>query len=276
MPYASNKAIRIWYEIEGSGPPLVLHIGFAGWLENWMDAGYVAALRDAYRLVLLDPRGQGRSDAPHDPEAYAPSSRVGDVLAVLDAEGIGRTHFWGYSMGGHVGYALGSLAPDRVASLIIGGATPFGGYPRPTDGDEMLEGLRQGMAGLAAQWEAEFPDCWLSPGERERTLASDAEALVAARLAHLTEMDHTDAAVAAIRTRALLYAGTLDEPELVERAAHVMRNATFVALEDLDHAQAFEQSDLVLPHVQRFLAQPEATVAVQTGEIPPIVGVEDV
>ena len=266
MPYASNKEIRIWYEIEGSGPPLVLHVGFAGWLENWRDAGYVAALRDAYRLVLLDPRGQGRSDAPHDPEAYAPSRRVGDVLAVLDAEGIGRAHFWGYSMGGHVGYALGSLAPDRVASLIIGGATPFGGYPRPTDGDEMLEGLRQGMAGLAAQWEAEFPDCWLSPGERERTLTSDAEALVAARLAHLTAMDHTDAAVAAIRTRALLYAGTLDEPEPVERAAQVMRNATFVALEDLDHAQAFERSDLVLPHVQRFLAQPDATVAVQSGD----------
>ena len=148
--------------------------------------------------------------------------------------------------------------------------------PRPTDGDEMLEGLRQGMAGLAAQWEAEFPDCWLSPGERERTLACDAEALVAARLARLTGTDLTDDAVAAIRTRALLYAGTLDQPELVERAAHVMPNATFMALKELDHAQAFERSDLVLPHVQRFLAQRDATVAAQTGEIPPIVGVEDV
>ena len=260
MPYATNDGIRIWYEVAGSGSSLVLHIGFAGWLENWADAGYVAALRDAYRLVLVDPRGQGRSDGPHDPKAYAPSQRVGDLLAVLDAEGIDRTHFWGYSMGGHVGYAVGRLAPDRIASLILGGATPFGGYPRPAAGDEMLDRLRAGMAGLAAQWEAEFPECWMSPGERERTLASDAEALVAARHAHLSETDLTVDTVAAIRVSALLYAGTRDEPELVARTADLMPNASFIALEGLDHAQAFEQSSQVLPHVRRFLARVEAPV----------------
>jgi pimeloyl-ACP methyl ester carboxylesterase len=184
VPYADNNGIRIRYEVDGSGPPLVLHVGFAGWLENWADAGYVAALRETNRLVLLDPRGQGRSDGLPDPAAYAANNRVGDILAVLDAEGIDRAHFWGYSMGGHVGYALGRLAPGRVRSLILGGASPFAGYPRSAEGDAMMDSLRKGMAGLAAQWEAEFPDCWLSPGERERTLASDAKALVAARLAH--------------------------------------------------------------------------------------------
>ncbi len=158
MPYAANDGVRIRYEVAGSGPPLVLHIGFAGWLENWVDAGYVAALRDAYRLILLDPRGQGRSDGPHDPAAYSMLHRAGDVLAVLDTEGIERAHFWGYSMGGHLGYALGRLISDRVASLILGGAAPFGGNPRPPDGDAMIAGLRQGMAGLVAVWEAEFPD----------------------------------------------------------------------------------------------------------------------
>ena len=93
MPYASNEGVRIHYEVEGSGPPLFLHVGFLGTLEDWRreDTRYVEALRDAYRLVLLDPRGQGRSDAPHDPSAYTLDQRVGDVLAVLDAEGIERT-----------------------------------------------------------------------------------------------------------------------------------------------------------------------------------------
>ena len=260
MPYAANNGIRIWYEIDGIGPPLVLHIGFAGWLENWTDAGYVAALRESYRLVLLDPRGQGRSDGPHDPAAYSAGHRVGDVLAVLDAAEIDRAHFWGYSMGGHVGYALGRLVPDRITSLILGGATPFGGYPRPIAGDEMLDGLREGMAGLAALWEAEYPDCWLSPGERERTLACDAEALATARRAHLTEPDLAEDAVAAIRTPGLLYAGTLDEPDPVKRAARLMPNAAFVALQGLDHAQTFERSDLVLPSVRAFLAKLDANV----------------
>jgi pimeloyl-ACP methyl ester carboxylesterase len=172
---------------------------------------------------------------------------------VLDAEEIHRAHFWGYSMGGHVGYALGRLASDRVASLVVGGATPFGGDPRLAEGDALLDGLRQGMTGLAAQWEAEYPDCWMSPGERERTLASDAEALAAARLAHLAEPDLAEETVAAIRTPALLYAGTLDEPGSLERAARLLPNAAFVVLEGLDHAQAFEQSEQVLPCVREFL-----------------------
>jgi pimeloyl-ACP methyl ester carboxylesterase len=259
VPYADNNGIRIRYEVDGSGPPLVLHVGFAGWLENWADAGYVAALRETNRLVLLDPRGQGRSDGPQDPAAYSANNRVGDILAVLDAEGIDRAHFWGYSMGGHVGYALGRLAPGRVRSLILGGASPFAGYPRTAEGDAMMDSLRKGMAGLAAQWEAEFPDCWLSPGERERTLASDAKALAAARLAHLTQPDLPEDAVARIRTPALLYVGTLDEPDLVERAARLMPNAAFVALAGLDHAQAFERSDQVLPSVRTFLTDVETS-----------------
>jgi pimeloyl-ACP methyl ester carboxylesterase len=117
------------------------------------------------------------------------------------------------------------------------------------------------MTGLAAQWEAEFPNCWLSPGERERTLASDAEALAAARLAHLMEPDLAEDAVAAIHTPALLYAGTLDEPDPVERAARLMPNAAFVALEGLDHAQTFERGDQVLPRVREFLAELEANAA---------------
>jgi pimeloyl-ACP methyl ester carboxylesterase len=115
------------------------------------------------------------------------------------------------------------------------------------------------MAGLVEEWEAAFPDCWLSPGERERTLASDAEALAAARLARLTESDLSEDAVAAIRTPALLYAGGGDDPVPVERAARVMPNATFATLEDFDHALAFERADAILPHAHGFLARVEAT-----------------
>src|SRR5262245_61849210 len=152
MPYASNGGVRIRYEVEGTGPPVVLHPGFTQCLEDWADAGYVAALRDRCRLVLIDPRGQGRSDKPHDPAAYSRQQRVGDVLAVLDAEGIARAHVWGYSMGGYIAYALGVLAPDRVASLVVGGQAPFKGNPRPTEGDATLAALRQGMAALLALW----------------------------------------------------------------------------------------------------------------------------
>jgi pimeloyl-ACP methyl ester carboxylesterase len=95
MPFATNDGVRIRYEVEGSGPPLLLHIGYFLGMEDWAVEGYVAALADRYRLVMLDPRGQGRSDAPHTPGAYTLDNRVRDVLAVLDAAGIEKTLFLG-------------------------------------------------------------------------------------------------------------------------------------------------------------------------------------
>lgn len=259
MRYAIHNGIRIHYEVEGRGVPLVLHPGFVGSVEDWHDAGYVAALKDQYRLVLIDPRGQGQSDMPHEPAAYAAHHRVGDVLAILDAEGIERTHFWGYSLGGWVGSLLGVAAPDRLRSLIIGASHPFGGHPRPSESDAFLEGLRRGMAVLVHDWEASVPDFWLSPGERQRWLAADPEALAAARLQRLTEPDLSRESIAAIRISALLYAGTRDEPAAVEHAARAMSNAEFVSLEGLDHAQTLARSDLIMPSVLAFLARVDGT-----------------
>src|SRR5437899_3536222 len=85
MPYANNHSIRIHYQVEGEGPPLVLQHGFTSSLQNWYTYGYVAALRQSYQLILIDARGHGQSDKPYDPQAYALQHRVEDVLAVLDA-----------------------------------------------------------------------------------------------------------------------------------------------------------------------------------------------
>lgn len=264
MPYAVNDGVRIHYTVDGDGPPLLLHWGFAGSIEDWEDPGYVAALRDRYRVIRLDPRGQGRSDRPHDPAAYARDLRVGDVLAVLDAAGIDRTHYWGYSMGGWIGFVLGAAAPHRLRSLVLGGAQPFEGNPRPLGEDAWLSMVQQGMAELVRLCEMESADWWQSPGERERWLAADAEALAAARTQWLSEPDLSKDVVSAIPVPALLFAGTRDQPEAVQRTARLMPHATFVALEDLDHAGAIARSDLVLPHVLAFLEHIDTTSAVRS------------
>ena len=95
MPYATGSGVRIHYDVVGSGPPLVLHPGFAQSGADWASAGYVDVLKGQYTLVLIDPRGQGASDKPHETAMYGPDARVADVLAVLDALGIDRAHFWG-------------------------------------------------------------------------------------------------------------------------------------------------------------------------------------
>jgi pimeloyl-ACP methyl ester carboxylesterase len=95
--------VKIYYEVEGEGPLLMLAHGGLGSLNDWRQTGYVGALRGEYHLILFDARGHGRSDRP-------PVASLGlmadDVIAVIDALGAARTHYWGYSMGAAVGFEL--------------------------------------------------------------------------------------------------------------------------------------------------------------------------
>jgi pimeloyl-ACP methyl ester carboxylesterase len=120
VAYVDNDGVRIHYLVEGKGPPLFLHMGFSVDLTGWYEWGYVDALKDDYRLILIDPRGHGKSDKPRDSAAYQAAQRVGDVVAVLDDLGVERTHYLGYSMGGRIGFEVAQLAPSRLCSLIIG------------------------------------------------------------------------------------------------------------------------------------------------------------
>ena len=114
MPYASNHGVRIHYEVMGDGPPLVLQHGFYGSGEDWIEFGYTEALRQKYRLILLDARGHGDSDKPHDPEAYTLQHMAADVVAVMDDLSIDKSHYLGYSMGGWIGYGMAKYAPARL------------------------------------------------------------------------------------------------------------------------------------------------------------------
>src|SRR3954454_19587924 len=84
MPYASNGDIRIHYQIEGSGQALVLQHGFTDSLTSWYDAGYVDPLKHDYMLILIDARGHGDSDKPHNTAAYAMELRVADIVCVMN------------------------------------------------------------------------------------------------------------------------------------------------------------------------------------------------
>ena len=127
MPYADNGSVRIYYQVEGEGPALVLQHGFTESVVDWSEAGYVEALRPDYRLILIDARGHGASDKPHDPDAYVLNRRVADVVAVLDALDIAKALFWGYSMGGWIGFGIAKYAKERVRALVIGGQHPLSG-----------------------------------------------------------------------------------------------------------------------------------------------------
>jgi pimeloyl-ACP methyl ester carboxylesterase len=258
MPQATNNGIRIHYEVEGQGPPLLLHTGFMGSIQRWYYTGYAEALRDDYRLIILDPRGQGESDKPHDVDAYALETVVADIVAVLDAEGVDRAHFMGFSMGGVIGFGAGVFAPERFLSLIISGASPYFREPgalvflMPTVRED-VELLRQGMPAVVERAEQLFGP--LPPESRATWFKNDNQALAAIMLASERYPD-ISADLPALSLPALIFCGTEDPiHDLAQRASEAMPNARFVPLDGLDHFQTYFRSDLVLPHVRAFLEE---------------------
>ncbi len=120
--------IRIAYEIVGernhpNAPAIVLVHGFASdRKQNWKAPGWYDTLTGAgYRVVALDCRGHGESDKPYDPAFYGHDKMATDVIAVMDAAGLGETFLMGYSMGGYISMSLLLRQPERFSKVVIAG-----------------------------------------------------------------------------------------------------------------------------------------------------------
>ncbi len=122
MQYAQNGSVRLAFDVDGDGPPLLLVHGLGYCRAGW---GPVAALlAEHFRVVRFDNRGVGDSDAPRGP--YTVDSMTGDALAVLDAAGLEHAHVLGVSLGGLVAQSLAAAFPARVDRLVLVGSTQGG------------------------------------------------------------------------------------------------------------------------------------------------------
>jgi pimeloyl-ACP methyl ester carboxylesterase len=141
MAYIDRGGVRIWYETAGSGPTLLLTHGFSATSFAWQPQ--MAALSDAYQVVVWDIRGHGRSDSPEDPAEYSEALTVADMAAVLDAVDAERAVIGGLSLGGYLSLAFNISHPERVAGLVLCDTGP--GYRRP-EGRASWNRLAEGRA----------------------------------------------------------------------------------------------------------------------------------
>ncbi len=122
MPYINNNGIKIYYEIEGKGPSVIMIHGFASNLEqNWKQTNWVKNLKDNYRLILLDCRGHGKSDRPYDDSYYGYNQMTSDVVKLMEHLSIEKANFFGYSMGAYMTFQLLLRKPQLLISAILGG-----------------------------------------------------------------------------------------------------------------------------------------------------------
>ncbi len=116
MPYLPANGAKLYYEDTGAGAETIIFSHGLLW-SGRMFAEQARHLKDRYRIIAYDHRGQGRSEVT--PDGYDMDTLTNDALALMDGLGIERCHFAGLSMGGFVALRLDSRYPARIKSLIL-------------------------------------------------------------------------------------------------------------------------------------------------------------
>ena len=175
MPMIDADGCPIHVKVEGrdDAPALMLSNSLGTNLSMWDPQA--RAFAKEFRLIRYDRRGHGQSGAPKGPYNMERLGR--DVLAVLDALKIEKTHWCGLSMGGMVGQWLGANAPERFGKIILANTACH--YPDPTNWLNRIKAVKEG--GIAAVADTVIAG-WLTADfrEREPQIAANMKAMMLA------------------------------------------------------------------------------------------------
>ncbi len=122
MSFGENQGVKIYWDEQGQGVPVLLIMGLGYTSDMWYRTR--PALAQHFRTIAFDNRGVGRSDVPPGP--YSIATMASDAAAVLDAAGIPHAHVFGVSMGGMIAQEFALQYPAKTRSLILGCTSPGG------------------------------------------------------------------------------------------------------------------------------------------------------
>jgi epoxide hydrolase 4 len=116
--YATNDGVKIHYVVQGKGPLVVMIHGFPDYWASWKPL--MAELSKAgFRTAALDTRGYNLSDKPKGEAAYAMPNLIGDVAAVIRAEGAKDAVIVGHDWGAAIAWQTAFNRPELVNKLVI-------------------------------------------------------------------------------------------------------------------------------------------------------------
>jgi pimeloyl-ACP methyl ester carboxylesterase len=263
MQHADVNGIKLAFGVLGSGPPLVLIMGYRLSSLAW-PLDFIEALAEKFTVVFFDNRGTGASDKPTS--GYEISNMARDVSGLLGQLEITRTNVLGYSMGGAIAQEFVRQFPDRVLGLVLC-ATMCGGpratYAPPSVGRAMreLDGLTPEE--IARQiWSVTY-----SPGylENHRKLAENQmrREIAAPTPLHAADLQYQafaefdcSKALPNIQAPTLVMTGDLDRlvsPQNSRFIAGHIPGARLIVIPGCGHRMMWEATDECVGFVTEFL-----------------------
>ncbi len=260
MRFANLNPIGLHYRITGNPKgPAVLFLNPLGTdLRIWDRV--VPGFEERFRVVRMDNRGHGLSDAPEGP--YTISEMADDVARLLEYLEIASVTVVGLSIGGMIAQALAASNPERVYRLVLCDTGHVIGPP------ELWEQRTQTVQaeGLEAVADTSL-ERWLPEGYRQQQedelpmwrnllLRTPVQgylgACAALRDADLTESTRN------LKIPTLVLCGSEDAatpPELGKQLADLIEGAEFDLIEGAAHLPCIDRSELFGHRIRQFLAQ---------------------
>jgi pimeloyl-ACP methyl ester carboxylesterase len=243
--YASVNGLKMYYEVHGVGPPLLLLHGAFLTVESW--GRLVPELARSRQVIAVELQGHGHTADVDRPLSFTQMAE--DVAALLREIKVERTDVYGYSMGGTVALALAARHPGLVRKLIVQGST----YNK--DGWEP-EAFKQ--------FSALPPDFAPGPLKDPYDKVAPDPKRWPVLVAKVKEMEITfeglpDRDLKAITAETLIIMGDREglRPEQAVAMYRLIPKAQLAILPGADHFLLFTRPDVVLGLVTTFLNSPD-------------------
>ncbi|RAW00059.1 alpha/beta fold hydrolase [Pseudochryseolinea flava] len=119
--FKSFDGTQIHYQVKGDGFPILLVHGFVVNGESWKRTMlYKDLLASGYQVIVVDLRGNGKSDRPHHESAYLKDAEANDLMQLISFLKIKRYAVVGYSRGAIITSRL-LVLDQRVTKAVLGG-----------------------------------------------------------------------------------------------------------------------------------------------------------
>ena len=246
----SNKQ-KIHYKLAGDkGPWMLLHPPHLIPMKAWEEEGYVKQLEKDFRLVMIEPLGQGLSDAPEDSSHYIISSRIRHVLDIMREVQVDYAFFFGVGLGAQVGFQISKEFPRRIRSLISVGAQPYQELEEAKYLKEKLDKLRSGnVSAYLQQWHSLDH---LSEEQEKVILGGNPEAY-ALGLKESINWEGLGDDIKTFGTATLLITAKAESRFLsVRDAGKRLRNGRYVIIPKVLHSHGLWNYELIIKHLLEF------------------------
>lgn len=243
--YIDTGRVHTYYEVNGSGDPLILLHGGMCTAETF--DGQTPALAEHFRVYLPERRAHGRTADVPGPITYEIMAQ--DTIAFIEAVGIGRAHLVGWSDGALVGLLVALWRPELVGKLVLMAQSVN------------WEGVRPEMASFVGNMTKEMLPPHLT--QAYEALSPDGPDHLEAVLHKMLALWNTDPAfplsdLERISAPALVLAADDDFSLSIEHAAAMQRalpDSQLAVVPGASHAVPLEKPELVNRLILDFLAE---------------------